>query len=80
LAVHIWLPTSHGPPRHPMIFKPEYYGVKRAIAKMKNSKATGVVDGIVAEALKADTDSTAGALKKLYDKVWDEKRVPEDWK
>nr|CAH8833194.1 unnamed protein product [Trichobilharzia regenti] len=37
-------------------------------------------DGIPAEALKADTETTADMLTPLLQKVWKEGKVPTDWR
>ena len=51
----------------------------RAIKKMKNGKAAGP-DGIPAEALKADVETTADMLLPLFVKIWEQEETPTDWK
>nr|KAG5693079.1 hypothetical protein BaRGS_010638 [Batillaria attramentaria] len=53
--------------------------IVRAIKKMKNGKAAGP-DGIPAEALKADVETTAEMLLPLFEKIWNEEEIPTDWK
>ena len=52
--------------------------VADALRSLKNNKAAGA-DGIVALVLKVDIDSTAVALTMLFNKIWTEEKVPEDW-
>ncbi|MEE4247398.1 MAG: reverse transcriptase domain-containing protein [Kangiellaceae bacterium] len=59
--------------------KPTKEEIIRAIMKMKNNKAAGP-DGIPAEALKADCEATAEKLQSLFEKIWTEEEIPEDWK
>ena len=51
----------------------------RAIKKMKNGKAAGP-DGIPAEALKADVETTADMLLPPFVKIWEQEETPTDWK
>ena len=51
----------------------------RAIKRMKNGKAAGP-DGIPAEALKTDVETTADLLLPLFEKIWEQEKVPTDWK
>lgn len=46
---------------------------------MKNGKAAGP-DGIPAEALKADLETTAELLYPLFAKIWEEEVMLADWK
>ena len=46
---------------------------------MKNGKAAGS-DGIPAEALKADVETTADMLLPLFVKIWEQEETPTDWK
>jgi hypothetical protein len=48
----------------------------RAI-KMKNGKAAGP-DGIPAEALKTDVETTADMLLPLFEKIWEQEEIPTD--
>ena len=51
----------------------------RAINHLKNGKATGP-DGIPAEALKADVETSVEMLHPLFIKIWEEDQVPTEWK
>ena len=51
----------------------------RTIKKMKNGKAAGP-DGIPAEALKADVETTADMLLPPFVKIWEQEETPTDWK
>uniref|UniRef100_A0AA85J9N5 Uncharacterized protein n=1 Tax=Trichobilharzia regenti TaxID=157069 RepID=A0AA85J9N5_TRIRE len=53
--------------------------VLNAIKMLKTGKAAGP-DGIPAEALKMDPETTADLMTPLLEKVWKEGKVPEDWK
>ena len=53
--------------------------IKKTIKTLKNGKATGP-DGIPAEALKADIETAADILHNLFGKVWEEEKVPADWR
>ena len=53
--------------------------IKSAIGLLKNRKAVGP-DGIPAEAIKADIDTSTGMLYSLLGKIWQEEVVPADWK
>ena len=59
--------------------KPSKEEIKRAIRTLKNGKAAGP-DGIPAEALKADIDTATDILHNLFAKIWDEEKVPADWR
>ncbi|KAL6479464.1 hypothetical protein MHYP_G00128970 [Metynnis hypsauchen] len=50
-----------------------------AIKSLKNGKAAGP-DGIPPEALKADAKTTAEILHPLLQKIWEQEKVPADWK
>lgn len=52
--------------------------IKNAIKKLKNNKAPGI-DNITSELLKADIDTTAQWLKKLYDEIWEKEETPSEW-
>ena len=52
---------------------------KRAVQTLKNGKAPGI-DQITAELLKADIESTCAGLKCLFDLIWQEEKVPVQWK
>jgi len=51
----------------------------KAIKSLKSGKAAGP-DGIPPEALKADIPTSTEMLHPLLLKIWDQERVPEDWK
>ena len=53
--------------------------IKAAIKSLKNGKSAGP-DGIPAEALKADIDTTAKMLHPLFKQIWSKEDVPKDWK
>ena len=59
--------------------KPSKEEIKKAIRTLKNGKAAGP-DGIPAEALKADIDTATDILHNLFAKIWDEEKVPADWR
>jgi len=59
--------------------KPSKLEIRKAILHLRNGKATGP-DDIPAEALKADIDTTTELLYTLFGKIWDEEKVPADWK
>ena len=46
---------------------------------MKNGKAAGP-DGLPAEALKADVETTADMLLLFFVKIWEQEETPTDWK
>ena len=51
----------------------------KALKKMKNGKAPGP-DGIPPEALKINPNKTADIIHPLLLRIWNEKKVPADWK
>ena len=53
--------------------------IKWTLKSLKNNKATGI-DNIAAEVLKADIDTTASEMEKLFKEVWDTEEVPDEWK
>jgi hypothetical protein len=53
--------------------------IRQAIKQLKNGKAGGP-DGIPAEALKADLETSVDMLHPLFQKIWEEEDVPSDWK
>ncbi|CAH8665745.1 unnamed protein product [Schistosoma curassoni] len=65
------LPIDVGPPT--------IEEINLAIRQIKSGKAAGP-ENIPAEALKADVAVTARILHILFNKIWDEERVPTDWK
>ena len=52
--------------------------IRRAVGNMKNGKAAGI-DSINVEMLKADTDTTTNVLHELFQKIWDQEEIPDDW-
>ena len=56
--------------------KPE---IKKAIKTLRGGKAEGP-DGIPAEALKADIETSTNMLYHLLKTIWEEECVPSDWK
>ena len=53
--------------------------IKRAIRQTKGNRAPGE-DRVTADMLKAEPTTRAKSLKKLFNKVWEEEKVPEAWK
>lgn len=53
--------------------------IRIAIKQLKNGKATGP-DGIPAEALKTDLETSVEILHPLFTKIWEEEQVPSEWK
>ena len=45
---------------------------------MKSGKVPGI-DSITADLLRVDTDTTVKVLHELFNKIWEEESVPEDW-
>ena len=52
--------------------------IKCALGGMKSGKAPGI-DSITADLLRVDTDTTVQVLHALFNKIWKEESVPEDW-
>ena len=65
------LPISCDPPTREEI--------AQAARKLNSNKAAGP-DSIPPEALKADIDSTVEVLHKLFEKIWNDERFPQDWR
>ena len=53
--------------------------IRRAIKKLKNNKAAGT-DNIQAEMMKESEDISVDVLYTLFNRIWDEGSVPEQWK
>ena len=52
--------------------------IEKAIRRTKGNRAPGK-DRVSADMLKADPAASAGALKELFNKVWEDEKVPEAW-
>ena len=53
--------------------------VKQALRKTKSGKTPGI-DGIPAELYKADSDVAVKELTRLFNRIWHEEKVPDQWK
>ena len=53
--------------------------IREAIRQTKGNRAPGE-DRITADMLKADPAVSAKALDKLFNRVWEEEKVPETWR
>jgi len=53
--------------------------IQRAISKIKSGKAPGA-DNIPPEALKADSKAAAEVMHMLLKQIWEEKRIPDEWR
>jgi hypothetical protein len=53
--------------------------IRKAIGQLRNGKAAGP-DHIPAEALKADVETTVNILHPLFQHIWEEEHIPEEWK
>ena len=49
-----------------------------ALGDMKSGKAPGY-DSITADLLRVDTDTTVQVLHELFNKMWQEESIPENW-
>jgi hypothetical protein len=52
--------------------------IRKAVRNMKNGKAAGL-DFITVEMLKTDIDMTTNALHELFQNIWDQEEIPDDW-
>ena len=52
--------------------------VRTTIKALKNNKAPGF-DNITAEMLKADLDLSTKVLTDLFQKIWRQEAIPDDW-
>ena len=52
--------------------------IRSALGDMKSGKAPGI-DSITADLLRVDTDTTVQVPHELFNKIWEEESVPEDW-
>ena len=53
--------------------------VRQALKKTKSGRTPGV-DGIPAELCKADSDVAVKELTRLFNRIWHEKKVLDQWK
>jgi hypothetical protein len=53
--------------------------VRAAIKQMKSGKAPGT-DNIIPEVLKVDIETSVDMLHPLFEKIWQEEKVPTEWK
>ena len=53
--------------------------IRKAIKQIKNNKAPGP-DGIPAEALKADIETSVNMLHELFSEIWSADDIPDEWK
>ena len=53
--------------------------IKRAIHRLKNGKSPGI-DAISAEMLKCSENDAVKQLHSLFNSIWKDQCVPEDWK
>ena len=53
--------------------------VKQALRKTKSGRTPGT-DGIPAELYKADSDVAVKELTRLFNRIWHEEKVPDQWK
>jgi hypothetical protein len=58
---------------------PTVIEIKKGLKKLKRGKAAGV-DNIRPEVLKVDLDITANILHPLFEKIWNEGEMPNNWK
>ena len=59
--------------------KPTKAEIKKAIMTLRNGKVAGP-DGILAEAIKADIETTTSMLYSLFSKIWEKEEVPAQWR
>ena len=52
--------------------------IRSALGDMKSGKVPGI-ESITADLLKVDTDTTVNILHGLFNTIWKEEIVPEDW-
>ena len=57
---------------------PRVSEVRKLIIKMKNNKAAGC-DGIPGELFKIGVDENAMIMTKLFERIWEEEKVPAEW-
>ena len=59
--------------------RPTEEEIRKVVQARKNGKAPGI-DQTIAELLKDDTETTYVELKRLFDLIWQEEKMPEQWK
>ena len=59
--------------------KPTRDEIRRAIKQTRNGKAAGP-DDIPGEAMKGDINTSTEILYGLFEKIWEEEVIPEEWK
>ena len=52
--------------------------IKKALKELHNGKAAGA-DSIIPEIMKVDLDITANMLHPLFERIWMEGEMPNDW-
>ena len=52
--------------------------IRSALRHMKSGKAPGI-DSITADLLRVDIDTTVSVLYELFNKIWEEESIAEDW-
>ena len=52
--------------------------IMKAMKKLKNGKSGGI-DGITAEIMKADMETSGKYLEKLFTAVWNQEVIPSEW-
>jgi Reverse transcriptase (RNA-dependent DNA polymerase). len=57
---------------------PDEVEVRKVINSLKNNKASGE-DGVVAELWKIANDAFIAETTKLFQNIWREEKIPEDW-
>ncbi len=62
-----------------IVLAPTKQEIKKAIQSMRTGRAQGI-DQVTAEMIKADLDGSCKELKQILDRIWQEKRVPDQWK
>ena len=58
---------------------PTVVEIKKALKELQNGKAAGV-NNISPEVMKVDLNITANMLYALFDKIWNEGEMPNDWR
>lgn len=53
--------------------------IRKALSHIKNNKSPGN-DSITGEMLKAGSEETVEMLHNLLNRVWQEKKIPQEWK